>query len=991
MDVKLLSCVSLVALFCAQANSNLLFTEYVEGSGNNKAIEVSNLSDDDIDLSAGSYSIRLYANGRPLADGPTNTQNLSGILASGSSIVFVNSSSVEELRMLGDSSNITFFNGDDALGLFMGETLVDRIGQIGLDPGSKWQTGDVTTQNQSLRRFDTSVDSNNNLSFDPSLKWQAFAIDSFAGLGCSGIDICEGGIDPDPGLEIGACYEPATLIHDIQGSGSESPFTGQQHIVEAVVTASLQGDSQLSGFFIQEDDAQQDSDTMTSEGLFVYDTQYSVEVGDHVRVVGTVAEYYGNTQLSDVSALSICGENTSFTAQAITLPFSSTDLSYLDGMYVVLPQSLHLTLDYNFNRYGTASLSNGKRYTPTEVHTPNSAEAINLGLENSLNVIGIDDGSTAQNPELIAFYPEFEMAIPLRSGAIIANVEGPLQLSFGEYRIQVTQALNVIEGNQRPDAPSSELDSALSVASFNVLNYFSDIDTGGTSFRGADSELELERQKAKLVSALIELNADIVGLMEIQNNGFGPNSAILRLLDALNSQLDAQQHYTFIGPDDLGLIGDDAIAVGMIYRPSRVSKDGSAQLLTTPPFDPDTAKHRVPLGQRFVSSSGETITVVVNHFKSKGSSCESIGDPNNNDGQGNCNGQRVLAAQTLSQAYAGQENVLFIGDFNAYSSEDPIQSFAQAGYLSLAKQLDAQSYSYYFDELAGSLDHALASSDLQARVVNAHVWNSNSDEPRAFDYNTEFKSELQQQIYYDTSAYRASDHDAVVVYLNMESAGSIEFSPSFDIQEGETNHITVNRSQGSYGRVELAYSIEGQSADAQDIRLDVGTLVWENGDNSSQQIAISTFADHIIEGLEQAQIVFQVVEGSPELTIDSIQINIHDVVMEPSLSLEQAEYRVDESQGLIAIPVNLINGSAKSASVFALVLPRSASWRDYKARFFQRLKWTGGDTQTKYINIKINDDRRSEGDEHFKVMLLWSKGAQIGEISHSIVHIIDND
>ena len=192
--------------------------------------------------------------------------------------------------------------------------------------------------------------------------------------------------------------------------------------------------------------------------------------------------------------------------------------------------------------------------------------------------------------------------------------------------------------NPRTAAPAS-VGGTLKVASFNVLNYFNGDGLGGgfPTPRGADSASEFTRQRDKTIEAILTMDADVIGLMEIENDGFGAESAIADLVNSLNAVAGAGT-YAYIDPG-VPAIGADAIAVGFIYKPATVTPIGASAILDSsvdPQFNDD--KNRPALAQTFQeNATGGRFTAVVNHLKSKGSSCDSIGDPNLNDGQGNCN------------------------------------------------------------------------------------------------------------------------------------------------------------------------------------------------------------------------------------------------------------------------------------------------------------------------------------------------------------------
>ncbi|WP_220718666.1 ExeM/NucH family extracellular endonuclease [Agarivorans litoreus] len=977
------------------AQANVLISEYIEGSSFNKAIEIANYGDQTVDLSAGDYQLRLFSNGASIA---TNTQALSGSLAPGETLVFVNSNAVignNDNALIppgvGIESSVINFNGDDAVGLFANDVLLDRVGQIGVR--QTWNDGGASTQNQTLRRLDeSSPDNDNGQEFVISSRWFNYAINTVDGLGCIGQDACDNGggpIDP-PISEIGQCGDTSTAIHSIRSAN----LLDQEVVVEAVVVGDFQGDAnnnQLSGFFIQHADANWDADPQTSEGIFVYHYADEVSLGQRVRVKATVATYSGGNQLKDVSGLIVCGEEALPSATSLSLPLVDADLYHLEGMRVVLPQTLHATPAYTFNRYGETVLSLGKRFKSTQVYPANTPEAEALALANQLNRLVLDDGLSSQNPDDIAYFPNFSALNSLRAGSQVSNVEGVINYSFGQFRVQPTVVPNFIDANPRTTEPELGELGNLTVASFNVLNFFTDLDIdNATDFRGADTAEEFERQRAKLVSALVAMNANVVGLMELQNNGFDEASAIQNLVDAVNVQLPEQQHYAVVKPLS-ERIGNDMITVGLIYQPSVVQVYGDAELIRAYPFDADTAKHRVPLVQQFsMVDGGERFYVAVNHFKSKGSNCNALGDPDMGDGQGNCNGQRTLAAQTLSQFFAEKQQVLLLGDFNAYAKEDPMLAFETAGFTNLVPLFEANSYSYYYDEEAGSLDHALADSALTSRVLDATDWHINADEPTGLDYNTEYKSDAQITNFYAPHAYRASDHDPVIIALDMRSAGTISTATELTIAEGSNGSLTIERLAGDFGDVVLKYQVVAGSADEQDLALLSGELTWLDGDMSSRELNIAAYTDELTEGAERAYLQLSIEQGAASLALPQVELIIQDNTP-LSVAMQFEQMNVAESAGNITIPLVLNGEASTTVSAWVLVLPSSANWFDYRAPFFQRVQWSEGESGVKTVSAKIVDDKRKEGDERFKVYLFSARPAQLGNITSTWVNISDND
>ncbi len=773
-----------IASLSAPASANLIISEYVEGGSNNKALELFNTSGEELSLDG--YNISLYSNGNSDLTSPNNTLDLSGTIAANSTYVIVNAGSVDELKNKADiEATVTYFNGDDALVLTKEGVIVDSFGQLGFRPDGEWSVGGVATKDKTLRRkLDvTSGRTDATAEFDPSEQWLQFDKDDFSGIGFHG-ENTEPTPDPDPEpvtpLECGAAK---TLINAVQGEGGDSPLLNQEIELEGVVTADFQGSEQLNGFFVTSLETDVDTNPLTSEGVFVYFSDIDVAVGDHVRVKGTVAEYYSATQIGDVSQLEVCASGLTTTATKISLPVADvTDLEAYEGMLVALEQPLVVTNNYGLGRYGEVGLGTERLYQGTQVALPGDA-ANAVEVENEKKQILLDDGSTKQNLDPVS-YPGtgLDAYNTLRLGDSVSAITGVLGYSFDRYRIHPTVQPEFTATNPRTDAPELHSDANLRIASFNVLNYFNGDGQGGgfPTSRGADSEQELIRQEAKLVSAITALEADVIGLMEIENDGFDEHSAIASLVAALNDA-DSNNEYAFVD-FNVDQIGTDAITTALIYRSNMVSEVGTAAITTEYPFD---YSNRAPIAQSFKAlSSGEVFTVAVAHLKSKGS-CGSA-DGNNldlGDGQSCWNEIRVTGANAFADWLDSKptgvedEDIILVGDMNAYAMEDPIRAFADKGYKSVVAELDGNTlgYSYSFSGRLGSLDHALATQSLMAKVVAATDWHINADEPISLDYNVEYKSDTQVASLYSESAYRASDHDPVIV--DIKSAAEPEPTP----------------------------------------------------------------------------------------------------------------------------------------------------------------------------------------------------------------------
>jgi endonuclease I len=225
MKIQMLTAV--LGLSVLSSHANVVITEYVEGGGNNKAIEISNLGTADVDLATGGYKLDLYSNGKTES---TNGILLQGLLIPGSSIVVYNDAATDGFTFdtpqgLADAS-ATYFNGDDALLLSNADGIVDSFGQLGTDPGSNWGEGDFSTKDHTLRRLasitegDTTADD----AFDPATQWATFAKDTSDGLGCTGEAACDGTQPmPTAGTPIGDSSESAGIVvitEYIEGGGN---------------------------------------------------------------------------------------------------------------------------------------------------------------------------------------------------------------------------------------------------------------------------------------------------------------------------------------------------------------------------------------------------------------------------------------------------------------------------------------------------------------------------------------------------------------------------------------------------------------------------------------------------------------------------------------------------------------------------------------------------------------------------------------------------
>ena len=638
------------------------------------------------------------------------------------------------------------------------------------------------------------------------------------------------------------CAPPYTPIPDIQGSGAAAAITGPVS-TKGVVVGDFEGPSPtLRGFYLQ--DAVGDGDAATSDGIFVFNgNNNSVNVGDLVRVTGTASDFQGQTQVS-ASSIIPCGTGT-VTPVDVTLPFGAPDfLERFEGMLVRLPQTLFVTEHSQLGRFGQVVLSSGGRLKqPTDVHEP-GFDADVLQAANDLNRLIIDDGPNAQNPDPIVFGRggnPLSASNTLRGGDTATGIVGVMTYTWGgnsaspnAYRVRPVGALNGFVSfdaiNPRQTAAPVPA-GALRVASMNLLNFFNTFDglpdtvdnctngAGGaaTDCRGADTAAEFGRQWPKTVAAILGTQADVIGVIELENDGYGPTSAIQFLVDKVN-EATAPGTYAFIDVDaatgQVNALGTDAIKVGLIYKTARAVPIGQTAALNSVGFvngGDGEARNRPALAQAFEEfGTGARLVVTVNHLKSKGSACDA---PDAGDGQGNCNLVRKYAATELVTWLAtdptgsGDPDALIIGDLNSYSKEDPISTITLAGYTNLGPSFGS-GYTYLFDGQWGSLDHALASATLSPQVQGVGIWYINADEPSVLDYNTDFKTPGLQASLYAPDEFRMADHNPVLVDLDLQTdvdaaasvsaGGEIELIGSAGIGAGDSGSRTTVALNGKF-------------------------------------------------------------------------------------------------------------------------------------------------------------------------------------------------
>ncbi|WP_300015073.1 ExeM/NucH family extracellular endonuclease [uncultured Roseobacter sp.] len=600
-----------------------------------------------------------------------------------------------------------------------------------------------------------------------------------------------------------------TLISTVQGNGDASALVGQTVVIEAIVTGDFQnGDDDtfrdLGGFFLMEESADQDGDATTSEGIFAYegngDLLADVADGDKVRVLGTVVERFGKTtiQVQEIRVEETAAVDPMTLAQSIALP-DLDDREAYENMLVTIDEALTFSESFDYEDFGAATLSSdGPIYQYSQINTPDADGNAAYQEEAANRSILIDDGTNGARDDFDPItLPDGSLVEGpvdgVRMGQSVDGLTAIMDFDFGEYRLRLPEGVAFDleeETNPVPTEPE-DVGSDYKIGSLNVLNYFTTLEgqlDNGEDPRGADNPEELARQTEKLVQTILGMDSDVIGLIEIENDFAGDDFAIKTLVGEINATLGSDV-WSFVDPGT-EFVGDDAIAVAFIYDTTTTKLVGDAAILDTDAFlDPlgagqgGDAFNRAALAQSFEEiETGGVFTASVNHFKSKGSPTGAVEDLDQGDGAGRNNATREEAARELSAwletnpTGVDDEDVMILGDLNAYARETPIQVLEAAGYTDLAREFEGDDvYSYRFSSQIGTLDYALANEGLRDQVTGATTWNINSDTPVFFDYNLDdtftgpdTQRPTDQGLFDGNSPLRGSDHDPVIVGLDLD-------------------------------------------------------------------------------------------------------------------------------------------------------------------------------------------------------------------------------
>jgi hypothetical protein len=622
------------------AVTELFFSEYIEGSSNNKALEIFNGTGVAINLATAGYNVQMFFNGMAAAG---LTINLTGTVATGDVFVLAHSSAAAAILAQADQTNgAGWFNGNDAVVLRKGEVIIDVIGQIGFDPGpgTEWGSGLTSTADNTLRRKSSvqGGDTNGADAFDPAVQWDGFATNTFDGLGAHTVVVeaetapsvtstnpssgatgvapnanvtinfsepvdaagnwfsisCaasgnhtasqSGGpqsfvLNPDvdfvpgelcsvtvlasqvtdqdaddPPDHMGANHTfsftteaLAAQIHEIQGASHLSPLQGRQVRTEGVVTARRTAGGR--GIWIQ--DPTGDGNNATSDGVFVFlNAAPAAQIGQRVRVVGTVSEFRGGcadpctpargSGFNNLTITQIISNNVNVQVLSSGNPLPAAVVVGTGGR---LPPTQNIDDDTTTTR--DIEVSNNFDAAGDAIDFYESLEGMLVRINAGSVVVGptksfgeitvLPDGGswatgtrtprggillggyTDPNSERIqvddeilrdlAPAPRPAKAMPdMDVGAVVTNaIVGPLDYTFANYKIQATATPTFTPSAIGRESATPPRDQELLVATFNVEN-----------LTAADPQAKFDELASLIVNNL--KSPDLIGIEEVQDN-----------------------------------------------------------------------------------------------------------------------------------------------------------------------------------------------------------------------------------------------------------------------------------------------------------------------------------------------------------------------------------------------------------------------------------------------------------------------------------------
>ena len=533
-----------------------------------------------------------------------------------------------------------------------------------------------------------------------------------------------------------SCGEHISIseIHDVK---DDTSFKDQFVKTKGLVAGVFQEVGELGGFFIQ------DHTIFSNRGIFVK-TQRLVHVGDEILITAKIVEYKNETRLDSVQSIQLLSEGNSVSKQSVSLPISLSKMEQLEGSLIHIENELLISSSYSFLKYGQILLSTSELVQATEIYDAqlDSQKIMDLSSPKQVNSIVIDDLSNMRFPFLDSLYCK---STDISIGNKCSGIIGFVSQFNDDYRIRLIDDI-LVEAIEKEEG--SSVKGALKVMSFNLHNLFNG-DGKGDGFptpRGAKTYKSYQLQLAKLKAAICAANPDIIAMMELENDGEDSLSTLVQFCSYLNLKNPSRKYTVSLTGTSSS---SDFIKTGIIYDANSVTA------LTTAKYHKNPIFSRPPLFQRFNYGGNSEFILSVNHFKSKSPRGAQGLNEDQKDGQAAYNYKRKQQAEVLLNLVDSlykNDDLLIVGDFNAYTNEDPIQLLESNN----LKRLEVSKYSYEYKGRKGNLDHAFVSKNLESSINEVKVWDINTSYPNWIDYRHELA---------DSNYYRSSDHNPILIGL----------------------------------------------------------------------------------------------------------------------------------------------------------------------------------------------------------------------------------
>lgn len=533
-----------------------------------------------------------------------------------------------------------------------------------------------------------------------------------------------------------SCGEHISIseIHDVK---DDTSFKDQFVKTKGLVAGVFQEVGELGGFFIQ------DHTIFSNRGIFVK-TQRLVHVGDEILITAKIVEYKNETRLDSVQSIQLLSEGNSVSKQSVSLPISLSKMEQLEGSLIHIENELLISSSYSFLKYGQILLSTSELVQATEIYDAqlDSQKIMDLSSPKQVNSIVIDDLSNMRFPFLDSLYCK---STDISIGNKCSGIIGFVSQFNDDYRIRLIDDI-LVEAIEKEEG--SSVKGALKVMSFNLHNLFNG-DGKGDGFptpRGAKTYKSYQLQLAKLKAAICAANPDIIAMMELENDGEDSLSTLVQFCSYLNLKNPSRKYTVSLTGTSSS---SDFIKTGIIYDANSVTA------LTTAKYHKNPIFSRPPLFQRFNYGGNSEFILSVNHFKSKSPRGAQGLNEDQKDGQAAYNYKRKQQAEVLLNLVDSlyeNDDLLIVGDFNAYTNEDPIQLLESNN----LKRLEVTKYSYEYKGRKGNLDHAFVSKNLESSINEVKVWDINTSYPNWIDYRHELA---------DSTYYRSSDHNPILIGL----------------------------------------------------------------------------------------------------------------------------------------------------------------------------------------------------------------------------------